>query len=76
MDEEAANRLLKNVLKIFKVKKHTRKISIKTSEIRREIKKVKLPDAIIAATAICYGKKLFTNNLEDFKNIKELIIQN
>jgi predicted nucleic acid-binding protein len=72
LSKEDVEKLLKNILKLFKVKKHNREISLKTSEIRRLEKKVKLPDAIIAATAIVYGKKLFTNNLEDFKNISEL----
>jgi len=34
--------------------------------------KVKLPDAIIAATALVYGLILITRNLSDFKNITGL----
>lgn len=42
-----------------------------TIEIRKKYK-TKLPDAIIAATAIVHGLKLVTRNESDFKKIKEL----
>jgi len=47
----------------------------KTIEIRRN-KKVSLPDAIIAATAIVYHLKLITNNVADFKSIPDLQVIN
>ena len=34
--------------------------------------KVKLPDAIIAATAMIYGLVLISRNTNDFKNIQDL----
>jgi predicted nucleic acid-binding protein len=37
---------------------------------------VKLPDAIIAATAICHDLILVTRNMSDFKNITDLKIVN
>lgn len=40
-------------------------------EIRKAYK-IKLPDAIIAATAIVYGLTLITRNTSDFKNINGL----
>ena len=43
----------------------------KTIAIRKS-KKMKLPDAIIAATALVYNLALITRNIADFKNIKEL----
>jgi predicted nucleic acid-binding protein len=43
--------------------------------IRRN-KKVKTPDAIIAATALANGFTLITNNEKDFNNIKGLKIVN
>ncbi|MCL1947506.1 MAG: type II toxin-antitoxin system VapC family toxin [Chitinivibrionia bacterium] len=46
-------------------------IAQKTIEIRKKYK-IKLPDAIIAATAICENLVLLSNNENDFKNIKEL----
>ncbi len=45
----------------------------KTIELRKTIK-TKLPDAIIAATAITFGLTLITNNAKDFKNINGLTI--
>jgi predicted nucleic acid-binding protein len=47
----------------------------KTIHIRRK-DKIKLPDAIIAATAIHHGFILITNNTRDFKNIVELEMVN
>lgn len=43
----------------------------KTIELRK-IKKLKLGDAIIAATALVYDLTLITRNTSDFKNIPEL----
>ena len=50
-------------------------IKFKTAEIRKSIK-IKLPDAIIAATALVYNRTLITRNTEDFKNIPGLKIIN
>ncbi len=46
-------------------------IKIKTVEIRKKYK-VKLPDAIIAATALVYNLTLITRNISDFKKIEGL----
>lgn len=43
-------------------------IKLKTAEIRKA-HKIKLPDAIIAATALTYELILLTRNVSDFKNI-------
>ncbi|MBK7243711.1 MAG: type II toxin-antitoxin system VapC family toxin [Saprospiraceae bacterium] len=40
----------------------------------RKSKKIKIPDAIIAATAIVYKLTLITRNISDFKNISGLIM--
>lgn len=48
-------------------------IIIKTIAIRQQYK-VKLPDAIIAATALVYDLTLITHNTSDFKNIQGLDI--
>lgn len=37
---------------------------------------IKLPDAIIAATALVYDLSLVTRNIDDFKNIKSLKLIN
>jgi len=42
----------------------------------RVIRKISLPDAIIAATALYYNFELVTNNESDFKNIDGLKIIN
>lgn len=44
-------------------------------DIRRK-KKIKTPDAIIAATALSYDYTFITNNEKDFSNIKGLKIVN
>ena len=38
----------------------------------RKGKKIKTPDAIIAATAVSHGLTLISRNISDFKNIKGL----
>ncbi len=42
----------------------------------RRVKKIKTPDAIIAASALAYELTLITNNEKDFANIKGLKILN
>ncbi len=42
----------------------------------RKGKKIKTPDAIIAATALAYGCAIITNNEKDFSNINGLKIVN
>jgi predicted nucleic acid-binding protein len=46
-------------------------IKLKTADIRKAYR-IKLPDAIIAATAIVYDLILLTRNTSDFANIPEL----
>lgn len=46
-------------------------IADKTIELRKAYR-IKLPDAIIAATALVYGLVLVTRNTDDFKNIDGL----
>lgn len=49
----------------------TDEIAAKTIDIRK-IYKLKLPDAIIAATAIIFDLTLITHNISDFKRVTEL----
>lgn len=42
----------------------------------RKSKKIKTPDAIIAATALAHNFTIITNNEKDFVNIKELKLVN
>lgn len=50
-------------------------VSLKTIEIKKKIR-IKLPDAVIAATAIVHGLTLITRNVSDFQNIKGLDLLN
>ncbi len=50
-------------------------VKIKTAEIRK-MYKIKLPDAIIAATAIEFDLTLLSRNSSDFKNIEALKLIN
>lgn len=50
-------------------------IKLRTAEIRKKYN-IKLPDAIIAATAIVYGLSLVTRNEKDFTQIEGLSIIN
>ena len=43
-----------------------------TIDLRKNHHKIKLPDAIIAATALCFNAVLITRNVSDFSSIKEL----
>ncbi|HEY5392336.1 MAG TPA: type II toxin-antitoxin system VapC family toxin [Hanamia sp.] len=53
----------------------TQAIKMKTAEIRKAIR-IKLPDAIIAATALEYDCTLLSRNLSDFSAIDKLRIIN
>lgn len=48
-------------------------VKLKTAELRKTYK-IKLPDAIIAATALTYNLTLITRNTKDFITIDELKI--
>lgn len=50
-------------------------VASKTIELRRKYK-LKTPDAIVAATAVCHKLTLLTDNERDFKAIKGLRIVN
>ena len=49
-------------------------VTRKAIELRRNQRKLKLGDAIIAATAIVHQLTLMSNNVKDFKNIPELLL--
>lgn len=53
----------------------TDEIAEQTALIRQSIK-IKLPDAVIAATAIVHDLTLITRNTDDFKNIPGLTVLN
>jgi len=70
-EEKEISELCENFDRIFL----TKEIEKETIRIRK-VHKIKLPDAIIAATAIVYNLTLVTHNIDDFKNIQELKILN
>jgi predicted nucleic acid-binding protein len=47
-------------------------VTNQTIELRRNYKKLKLGDAIIAATALVHNLTLISRNVSDFKNITDL----
>jgi len=50
-------------------------VALKTIEIRKKYK-IKLPDALIAATAIVYNITLITRNVSDFNKVEDLSLVN
>lgn len=58
--------MLQEFIASIQVMELNRSIKLKTAEIRKK-HKVKIPDAIIAATAIAQGFTLLTRNVDDFK---------
>lgn len=50
-------------------------IKLRTADIRKAYR-IKLPDAIIAATALVYGLTLISRNISDFGSINALTIIN
>jgi predicted nucleic acid-binding protein len=66
---------LKNFIDDTRVIELEKDIKFKTIEIRRS-HKIKLPDAIIAATAIVRGFSLLTRDTYHFKNVSGLELQN
>ncbi len=69
------NELIPELIDSSKVIALTEEIILKTIAIRKK-KKIKLPDAIIAATSIVHSLVLVTRNISDFQNIKGLKLHN
>lgn len=68
-------KVLKEFIRRSEVIELTREIKDKTADIRRK-NKAKLPDAIIAATAITNNFTLLTNNVKDFCSVHDLVLLN
>lgn len=60
--------LLLNFINDITVIELEQPIKLKTVEIRKN-SRIKLPDAIIAATAVVYNLTLITRDTKDFKNV-------
>ena len=67
--------ILRNFIRDALVIELERPIKLKAAEIRK-MNNVKLPDAIIAATAIVYDLTLITRNIRDFQNVPVLKLLN
>ena len=67
--------ILRNFIKDAYVIELEQTIKEKTADLRK-MYKIKLPDAIIAATALIYNLTLITRNTNDFKMIDSLRIFN
>ncbi len=70
------NYLLK-LMNNFEILTMTKEIALISCEFlkqrtKKSLKDPKLPDIIIASTALFYNKTLVTNNPKDFKSFKEL----
>lgn len=72
-DDEMENTIEKT-LRIAVIFDLSEEIILKTIEIRRKVK-IKLPDAIIAATAIVNGFTLLSTNDKDFVKVPKLKYQ-
>ena len=66
--------LIEEFIKLAVILPLDKEVTKKAIEIRRQYKKLKLGDAIIAATAIVHQLTLVSNNTKDFINIKGLKI--
>lgn len=64
---------IRDLLAVFDIVYIDQKISNIVVDIRKK-KRIKLPDAIIAATAIYLGFQFVTRNVSDFENLNLKII--
>ena len=69
--QEEDEKQIKEFIQDFKMRELDDEIVDKTIEVRKKYK-LKLPDAIIAATAMINNLILVTHNKKDFKKIKGL----
>lgn len=72
---EKDQKTLKNFLSEVWIFELEKEIKLRTAEIRKQYR-MKLPDAIIAATALVYDLKLITRNTKDFSEIRDLVLIN
>jgi len=70
-----ANQLLTNFFDDAIILSITNEVEAKTIELRKN-HKIKLPDAIIAATALVNNYSLITRNLSDFEKIEGIALVN
>ncbi len=66
--------LIEDFINLATVLQLNQAVKIKTIEIRKQQRKLKLADAIIAATALVNNLVLITNNTKDFDQIQDLVV--
>ncbi len=71
IEDDFLKKFIKNSI-VFEL---TNEIVDTTITLRKQ-RKIKIPDAIIAATALVFDLTLLTRNTEDFKNIEALKMLN
>lgn len=72
--DSAEKDVIDEIFKNLEIVELNRAIAEQTIEYRKNVvKKIKLPDAAILATAKIIGADLITNNLSDFENIDNSI---
>jgi predicted nucleic acid-binding protein len=69
--EEKDIELIRSFINDVEVIELEQLVKLKTVDIRKKYK-IKLPDAIIAATAVAYNLIIITRNTYDFKKIESL----
>ncbi|WP_300602112.1 type II toxin-antitoxin system VapC family toxin [Niabella sp.] len=68
-------KLLRDFVSIAMILPLNLQVASKTIDIKKNIR-IKLPDAVISATALQFNLILLTRNVSDFKNITGLKLQN
>ena len=74
--EDSEMQKLKDFLSLAKTYYVDDLIAQKTIDLRKKYRKLKLPDAIIAATALANNLTLISRNTKDFEDISGLICIN
>jgi len=72
IDQEEA-RYFENLFSTMNNHLFNKEVTAKVIELRRTTD-IKLPDAIIAATALVNGLELWTHNAKDFNKIQDLVV--
>jgi toxin FitB len=75
LGHSSAGSRLKDFIELAAMYDINNEIIEQTIELRKNYK-IKIPDAIVAATALVYNLTLITHNIADFKNISGLDLLN
>lgn len=72
-NDQEEEKFIRELLSLFKIIYISKQLADTVVQIRKDIR-IKLPDAIIAATAISEKAYLITRNTMDFKNTEALLV--